>query len=159
MTTLLAGPIQSVVLPEHETGLAQASSDALARFSIEESQQQPLSLHLENPLTGQKIDAIIPAAAVRVFAEVLAKMAEGRAVTLVPLHAELSTQQAAELLGVSRPYFIKLLEQGKMPFRKVGEQRRVLYQDLLRYMEAYQEAAHTALDEMTAQSQNMGLYD
>ncbi len=158
MTTLLAGHVQSIVLPEHETALAQASSDALAHFNTAES-QQPLSLHLENPHTGQKIDAIIPSAAVRVFAEVLAKMAEGRAVTLVPLHAELSTQQAAELLGVSRPYFIKLLEQGKMPFRKVGEQRRVLYQDLLRYMEAYQKAAHAALDEMTAEAQSMGLYD
>jgi excisionase family DNA binding protein len=63
----------------------------------------------------------------RVPADVLARMAEGKAVTLVPLHAELSTQQAAELMGMSHPYFIKLLEQGKMPFCKVGEQRRVLY--------------------------------
>ncbi len=157
MTLLLTGPVQSVVLPERETGLAQASSNALAQFNIVEN--QPLSLHLENPQTGQQIDAIIPAAAVRIFAEVLANMAEGKAITLVPLHAELSTQQAAELLGVSRPYFIKLLEQGKMPFRKVGEQRRVLYQELLRYIEEYQKDAHTALDEMTAEAQRLGLYD
>lgn len=157
MTTLLAGPIQSVLLPEQETGLARTSSDALVQF--DNAENQPLTLHLENPRTGQTIQATIPAVAVRVLAEVLAKMAEGKAVTLVPLHAELSTQQAADLLGVSRPYFIKLLEQGKMPFRRVGEQRRVLYQDLLCYLEDYRKAAHAALDEMTAEAQRLGLYE
>jgi excisionase family DNA binding protein len=157
MATLLAGPVQSVLLPEQETGLARISSNALARF--DNAENQPLTLHLENPQTGQSIEATIPAVAVRVLAEVLARMAEGKAVTLVPLHAELSTQQAADLMGVSRPYFIKLLEQGKMPFRKVGEQRRVLYQDLLCYIEEYQKAAHAALDEMVAEAQRLGLYE
>ena len=119
MTTLLAGPVQSVILPQQETSLAHTSSDALARF--ENAENQHLTLHLENPHTGQSIETTIPAVAIHVLADVLARMAEGKAVTLVPLHAELSTQQAADLLGVSRPYFIKLLEQGKMPFRKVGE--------------------------------------
>jgi len=157
MATLLAGPVRSVILPEQETGLALTSSDALARF--DNAENQPLTLHLENPRTGQSIEATIPAVAVRVLAEVLVRMAEGKAVTLVPLNAELSTQQAAELLGVSRPYFVKLLEQGKMPFRRVGEQRRVLYQDLLAYIEEYQREAHAALDEMTADAQRMALYE
>lgn len=156
MNTLIAGPVQSIVLPEQEAGLARTSSEALAQF--DNAEDQPLTLHLENPQTGQYVDATIPAVAVRVLAQVLARMAEGKAVTLVPLHAELSTQQAADLLGVSRPYFIKLLEQGKIPFRKVGEQRRVLYQDLLCYIDAYQNAAHAALDEMTAEAQRLGLY-
>ena len=77
----------------------------------------------------------------------------------MPLHAELSTQQAADLFNVSRTYFIKLLEQGKMPFRKVGEQRRVRYQDLLTYMAEYQAAASSALDEMSAEAQRLGLYE
>ena len=86
-------------------------------------------------------------------------MADGHLVTLVPLQAELSTQQAAELMGVSRPYFVKLLEQGEIPFRKVGEQRRVRYQDLLRYLDEYQRTATTALAEMTAEAQALGLYE
>lgn len=157
MTILLTGPLQSVVLSEKETSLARTSSEALAQFDILEN--QPLTLHLENPKTGRHIEATVPAAAVRILAEALARMSEGKAVTLVPLHAELSTQQAADLLGVSRPYFVKLLLQGKMPFRKVGEQRRVLYQDLLRYVEEYQNAAHADLDEMTAEAQRLGLYE
>ena len=157
MSTLLSGPVQSVFLPPHETGLARVSSDTLARF--DNTENQPLSLRLENPLSGQFIEATIPAIAVRVLVSVLDKMAKGQAVTLVPLQAELSTQQAADLLGVSRPYLVKLLEQGKMPYRKVGEQRRVIYQDLLSYIEEYQKAAHVALNEMTAENQRLGLYE
>jgi excisionase family DNA binding protein len=157
MTTLLAGPVQSMTLPEPEITLARASSDALAKFVATDN--HPLTLRLENSQTGQQIEATIPAVAVRVLAEVLAKMAEGHPVTLVPLHAELSTQQAADLIGVSRPYFIKLLEQGKMPYRKVGEQRRVRYQDLLCYIAEYQKAANAALDEMTTEAERMGLYE
>jgi excisionase family DNA binding protein len=77
----------------------------------------------------------------------------------VPLQAELSTQQAAELMGVSRPYFVKLLEQGRIPFRKVGEQRRVRYQDLLRYLEEYQREAAAAVSEMSAEAQRLGFYE
>ena len=70
----------------------------------------------------------------------------------------LSTQQAADSLNVSRPYFIKLLEEGRMPSRKVGKQRRVRYQDLPAYMETYQKAANAALEEMTADTEDIGLY-
>lgn len=155
MTTLIAGSVRSVILPEQETALARVSSAVLADF---DGAGPPLTMRLENPQTGQHIETTVPAAAVRLLADVLARMAAGQAVTLIPLHAELSTQQAADILNVSRPYFIKLLEEGKMPFRKVGEQRRVRYQDLLAYMEAYQKAANAALEEMTADAEDMGLY-
>ena len=156
MPNLLAGSVRSVSLLEQETALARASSSVLSNFF--DVAGSPLTLKLENPQTGQQIETTIPATAVRLLADILARMAEGQAVTLIPLHAELSTQQAADLLNVSRPYFIKLLEAGKMPFRKVGEQRRVRYQDLLCYMEAYQKAANEALEEMTADAECMGLY-
>src|SRR5579872_3187455 len=107
MNSLLSGPVQSVSLPEQETGLARESSDLLAHFVNGDS--QPLTLRLENRQTGQQIEATVPAVAVRVLAEMLARMSEGYPVTLIPLQAQLSTQQAADLLGVSRPYFIKLL--------------------------------------------------
>lgn len=155
MTNLIAGSVRSVMLPEKETALARISSSVLADF---DAVGPPLTLRLENPQTGQHVETTVPAAAVRLLADVLARMAEGQAVTLIPLHAELSTQQAADLLNVSRPYFIKLLEEGKMPFRKVGEQRRVRFQDLLAYMDAYQKAANAALEEMTADAEAMGLY-
>lgn len=156
MPNLVAGPVRSVSLPQQETALARTSSTALADF---DAAGPPLTLRLENPLTGQQIETTVPSTAVRVLADVLARMAKGQTVTLIPLHAELSTQQAADILNVSRPYFIKLLEEGKLPFRKVGEQRRVRYEALLRYIEAYQKEAHTALNEMTAEAQRLGLYE
>jgi len=156
VSSLIAGPVRPVSVPDADTALARKSSNALAKFAA--SDNHAVTLHLENSHTGQQLDATIPAEAVRVLAEVLAKMADGDPVTLVPLQAELSTQQAADLFNVSRPYFIKLLEQGKMPFRKVGEQRRVRYQDLLAYMAESTRAANAALEEMTADAERMGLY-
>jgi excisionase family DNA binding protein len=62
-------------------------------------------------------------------------------------------------MGVSRPFFVKLLESGRIPFRKIGEHRRVRYQDLLDYLEANKTARMRALDEMTAEAQQLGLYE
>ena len=156
MTNLLAGPARPLALPAAEARLARDSGAALADF---DEAGPPLTLRLENPQTGQTIETTVPATAIRVLSDVLAQMAKGQAVSLVPLHAELSTQQAADLLNVSRPYFIKLLEEGKMPFRKVGEQRRVRYDALLRYMDETRQAGNAALEEMTAEAERLGLYE
>jgi hypothetical protein len=109
MTTLLAGPIHAVSLPEPDVDLARASSASLSeRFSRD---ALPVTLRFNDPQTGDEVEATVPGAAMSVLAEALEQMAAGHLVTLVPLQAELSTQQAAELMGVSRPYFVKLLEQ------------------------------------------------
>ena len=155
--TLLAGPIHPITVAEPEQGLARRSSESLAHFLPGDT--EPVTLRFEDPKSGEEVEATIPAAALRVLRQALAQMAEGHPVTLVPLQAELSTQQAAELLGVSRPYFVKLLEQGRIPFRKVGEQRRVRYRDLLRYMEEYERDGAAAASQMTAEAQEFGLYE
>jgi excisionase family DNA binding protein len=157
MTTLLTGPIQPISVPDPEQGLARSSSESLAPLVT--GNGEPVTLRFADPRSGEEVEATLPAAALRVLAAALAQMAEGHPVTLVPLQAELSTQQAAELMGVSRPYFVKLLEQGRIPFRKVGEQRRVRYQDLLRYLEEYQREGAAAVSEMTAEAQALGLYE
>jgi excisionase family DNA binding protein len=154
---LLAGSIRPITLPEPEQGLARRSSESLAHLNAGDT--EPVTLRFEDPDSGAEVETTIPAAALRVLTQALAQMAEGHPVTLVPLQAELSTQQAADLLGVSRPYFVKLLEQGQIPFRKVGEQRRVRYRDLLRYLDEHERRASAAASQMTAEAQDLGLYE
>jgi excisionase family DNA binding protein len=84
-------------------------------------------------------------------------LARGEPVRIVPLKAELTTQQAAEILGVSRPYLIRLLEEGKIPHRKVGSHRRVLAREVLAYRETSRQQGRELLDQLIAESQALGL--
>lgn len=157
MSRLIAGPVKELSLKAQDTELAKRSSTAFSHFAGTEGGQ--LRLRLEDQQTGKEIEATVPRIVVNLLADALTQMGEGKSVTLLPLESELSTQQGAEMLGVSRPYFIKLLEQGEMPYRKVGEQRRVRFRDLMAYITAYQLAATAALDELTVEAQALGLYE
>ena len=84
-------------------------------------------------------------------------MADGNAVTLVPIQAELTTQQAADFLNVSRPYLIRLLEDEQIPFHKTGTHRRIFFRDLLSYKTHIKEKRLQALQELTGLSQELGM--
>jgi excisionase family DNA binding protein len=86
-------------------------------------------------------------------------MQHGRAISIVPLAKELTTQEAADLLKVSRPFLVKLLEQGNIPFIKVGTHRRVLFDDLMEYKKQRDTKRRQGLAELTQLSQELGLYD
>lgn len=102
-------------------------------------------------------DAIVPKEAFDLLLEILAQMANGNAVTIVPVQAEFTTQQAADFLNVSRPFLIELLEARALPHRKVGSHRRVRFEDLLRYKQADDAKRQSVLDELAAQAQELGL--
>ena len=82
---------------------------------------------------GDTVDVTVPRAAYQLLLGGLAQLSNGNAVTVVPVRAELTTQQAAALLNVSRPHLVHLLEDGALPFRKVGTHRRVLAEDVIAY--------------------------
>jgi excisionase family DNA binding protein len=99
----------------------------------------------------------IPAVAATLLLRLLQDLAAGHAVTLIPIHAVLTTQQAADLLGVSRPFLIKLLESGRLPFQMVGTHRRILYKDLVAFKQASDASRQAALADLAREAQDLGL--
>jgi excisionase family DNA binding protein len=99
----------------------------------------------------------VPRGAVELLARILAHMANGQGVSVVPANAELTTQQAADLLNVSRPYLIGLLTAGEIEFRLVGRHRRIRAESLLNYMRADDQRRRQSADALTALTQEMGL--
>ncbi|MNP74817.1 Helix-turn-helix domain protein [compost metagenome] len=88
---------------------------------------------------------------------ILSELALGNAVKVVPIHAELTTQEAADLLNVSRPHLVKLLDEGVIPHTKTGRHRRVRFADLMAYKELRDRASREAMDELAAQAQELGM--
>lgn len=101
----------------------------------------------------------LPHSIYRVLERVAHEMKQGKSVVVMPLHEELSTQEAADLLHVSRPFLVGLLEKGEIPFKKVGTHRRVRLEDLVVYKERRDTARRQALDEMAREAQEEGFYD
>jgi excisionase family DNA binding protein len=99
----------------------------------------------------------VPVSALKMLVDILDEMAQGNAVSIVPIHAELTTQEAADFLNVSRPYLVGLLEGGLLPFHKVGTHRRVKFRDLMAYREKSQSARRNALSALTKEAQELGM--
>lgn len=131
-----------------DIALAKDSSRRLAPF---------VGQNLRLRITESDEFVELPAVAVQVLVEMLSAMARGESVKLIPVNTELSTQEAANLLGVSRPFLIQRLEEGVIPFRKVGTHRRVLFSDLMKYKDEIDSRRRAALDELAAQAQELDM--
>jgi excisionase family DNA binding protein len=152
--TAIASRFSEPVLPdENDRELAKQSSRSLSGHLRDRTEA-----HLSLIEKGQAVEQIVlPRAALRLLIDLLAEMGRGNAVTLIPIHAELTTQRAADLINVSRPFLIQLLDQGRIPFRKVGTHRRVLFKDLMAYKQAIDRKRSEALDELAKQAQEHGM--
>jgi excisionase family DNA binding protein len=120
----------------------------MVRIRVEPKEQEPV---------GEPID--LPLNIFKIIIDLLVQIGDGHAIQLVPQQAELTTQQAADLLNVSRPHLIKLLERDEIGHRMVGTHRKVLASDVLRYREKMTANRREVLARMTEEDQAAGLYD
>lgn len=141
----------SVPIPE----AAKAAGDALRALA---AIKRRASMRAVKVRVAEAADEVaLPREAFDMLLKILGEMADGNAVTIVPVTAELTTQQAADVLQVSRPFLIQLLDAGKIPFRLVGTHRRVLARDVFRYREEARAASESAMDELAAIAQKHDL--
>lgn len=146
MSALLEGE-NTLVPSESETRIAGEASRILARDA-----EQDLRVRLDDGTT-----LVLPSGLKRLIGHLLAEVSHGNAVTVTPIHAELTTREAADILNVSRPHLVKLLERNEIPHRKVGTHRRVRLGDLLAYKRRQEEESRRALDALTAEAQELDL--
>ena len=99
----------------------------------------------------------IPIKALKLLFVIVSNMAEGKSITLIPSNAEIGTQQAADMLHVSRPHFVKLLEEGKIPFTKVGAHRRIELKHLMEYQSQLKDTRKEQLDFLAKQAQELNM--
>ncbi len=154
MAALIPENFETVAPSEADALLARESSRLLATHKL----GRRASVRIRLLDDGDEAETMsVPASAVRLFLHLLTEMSQGHAVTLIPTHAELTTQQAADLLNVSRPYVVKLLHEGKIPSRTVGKYRRVRFNDLVAYQRKDDEARAKILEQLTAEAQELGM--
>jgi excisionase family DNA binding protein len=137
---------ETTVLPARDTGLLDAA-EALLRSEGEVALEA----------AGQSV--ALPPELRQLLADVVKTMRRGQAVTLAPLGQQLTTQEAADLLGISRPTLIKLLEQGRIPYETPGRHRRLRLSDVLAFQELRRSEQRQTLKELAEESQDLGLYD
>lgn len=151
---MLSEKFETVSPSEADAVLARESSRLLAAHKL----GRRASVRIRLLDDGDQAETVtVPASALRLFLHLLTEMSQGNAVALIPTHAELTTQQAADLLNVSRPYVVKLLDEGKIPSRTVGKYRRVRFDDLMAYKRKDDEARAKVLDQLTAEAQELGM--
>lgn len=150
--------LYDLAIPDEET--AASAAEAAARLAGHLRQHPTPSGRVVLAVDDAPETKVgVPAAALKLFIEVLDELARGNAVTVAPVHAELTTQQAAELLGVSRPHLVKLLEEGALPHRKVGTHRRIRLADVLDYQHADEASRREVHRALTREAEELGLYN
>jgi excisionase family DNA binding protein len=146
----------------HLDPVVPSAQDALlakeAQRALEKSEAPEGLLQVQISVAGRESTTLdLPPVVMELLVDILKETAAGKAVSLVSVEREITTQQAAALLNVSRPYLVGLIEKGELPARMVGNQRRLPLQDVLAYKAANRAKRRSALQEMAAADQELGL--
>jgi excisionase family DNA binding protein len=137
----------------------QAAIEAIYRLlgdAVRSRRRRPAQCKLVGP-SGEAI--VIPESVFYILERVAEVMARGDSITIIPVGKELTTQQAADILNVSRQYLVRLLDDGRIPYTKTGKHRRLQVEDVLAFKEQRDEQRRAALDELTRTSDELGGYD
>jgi excisionase family DNA binding protein len=122
---------------------------------IEQLQTEQPEIEIEE--IGEKIK--IPLSALKLLSDVLKAMSQGKLISIVPLATEVTSQKAAEMLGCSRPYLVKLLEEGKIAFTKVGKHRRIRFDDVMNYKKQMKAVQKQHIIDIMSMDEETGMYD
>lgn len=147
--------LSNVSLPvEREIQAAVEGQRTLAAFLTTRLETQQIQI-FDDENQAHRVE--LPTSALRLLVDILAELAEGNAVKVVPVHAELMTQEAADMLNVSRPHVVKLLEEGALPFHKAGKHRCIRFADLMRFKAQRDQASEDAMAALAKQAQALGM--
>lgn len=119
-------------------------------------------LHTDSPeieIEETEAKIKIPLKALKLLARILEVTSQGKSISIVPVATEMTTQAAADLLGCSRPYLIKLLEEGEIEFAKIGKHRRVKFEDVMAYKKKMKAKQQELLIKIMHADEESGLYD
>jgi excisionase family DNA binding protein len=139
---------------KEEQQSAMQSYNALAEMLKSLKSENP---EIEIEETSEKIR--IPLRILKLLAKILKATSQGKPVSIMPVATEMTTQSAAEFLGCSRPHLVKLLEEGKIPYTKIGKHRRVLFEELVAYKKKMKAEQEKRLSNMMRSDEELGLYD
>ena len=139
---------------DQETKAARQASAKIVPFL-----QQPEAAVLQVNGASPDDAVVLPARALEALKDILEIIAAGKGVAIIPQEAELTTRQAAQILNVSRPHLVKLLDSGEIPCRMVGSHRRIRRDDVMQYKAVLREKREAILAQMIADAQEWGLYD
>jgi excisionase family DNA binding protein len=147
--------LTKITLPvEREVQAAMQGQRALAAFMATKFKTQHIQI-FDDKKQAHQVE--LPTSALRLLVDILAELADGNAVKVVPVHAELTTQEAADLLNVSRPHLVKLLEEGELRFHKTGKHRRVRFADLMKFKTERDRASENAMADLAKQAQDLSM--
>lgn len=146
---------ENISRPSKEEQKAALLSYMTLSSTIKDLKDEYPEIEIEE--TKEKIR--VPISALKLLAEILKETSKGKPVSIVPFATEVTTQAAAELLGCSRPHIVKLLEEGKIKFTKIGKHRRIRYEDLISYKRKMKTEQERLIMEIMDSDEKIGLYD
>ena len=137
---------------QKEAKLAHDTLEGTSKYLEKEEGEHRVTLSVDD---GVKVS--VPESALKFLLKYLHSLSEGEAVSILPLESEMSTQQAADILNVSRPHLVKMLENNEIPYHKVGRHRRINAKDLLEYKRQRDEEREDLLDDLASQAQELDM--